>query len=71
MSDRLTRTLAAVALSISLVAIVLSGYAVWLHAARTRELEDLSDSLRRALEARPVRATALRPPPPELDDGVD
>lgn len=71
MSDRATRVLALLALSVSLVAIVLAGYAVRLHETRTHELEELSDSLRRALEARPVRDAPLRPPPPELDDGVD
>lgn len=71
MSDRLTRTLATVALAVALVAVVLAGYAVWLGTVRTHDLEELSDALRRAVEARPLRDAPLLPPRPELDDGVD
>lgn len=71
MSDRLTRVLATVALAIALVALILAGYAVSLQQERTHEIEALSDALRGALEARPIRDVPLRPPPPALDDGED
>jgi hypothetical protein len=72
MNDRLTRTLATVAISLALVAVILSGYALYLQSRSIDQLEALSESITRAIEARPAaRDRPLLGPPPALDDGVD
>lgn len=70
--DRMTRTLATVAVSLSLVAVILSSYALYLQTRSIDQLEALSESITRAIEARPAsRELPLLGPPPALDDGRD
>ena len=62
--DRMTRGLASVALAISLLALVLAGYAVYAQQRAEENLRDVGRELQRALSP---RVLPLQGPPPGLD----
>ncbi len=62
--DSMTRTLASVALAISLLALVLAGYAVYAQQRSEDNLREVGRELQRALTP---RVLPMRGPPPGLD----
>ena len=62
--DRVTRMLASLALALSLVSLVLAGYALYAQQRAEQNLRDVGDELRRALTP---AALPLRGPPVGLD----
>jgi len=64
MSDRITRTMASVALAISLVALVLGGYAVYAQQRAEENLREVGRELQRALSP---TVLPMRGPPVGLD----
>jgi hypothetical protein len=64
-ADRTTRVLASLALGVALLALVLAGVAISRASESEDRMQELSASLRRALEARPRDGAGM--PPPALD----
>jgi hypothetical protein len=63
-SDRLTRTLASTALAVALLALVLSGYALYAQQRSEENLRRIGHELQRALAP---SVLPMNPPPPSLD----
>ena len=61
MNDRVTRTLAAIALAVALVALVVAGYAVWLGSQYREDVRALGEALGGATHEPPLTG-----PPPSL-----
>ncbi len=70
MSDRLARNLAAASFAVSLMALVLAGYAVWMGKRYSDGMQVLGEQISQSLRVgNPNRATQIpmRPPPPQLE----
>lgn len=70
MNDKLARNLAAAALGVSLFALVLAGYAVWMGKRYSDGMKVLGEQISQSLRVGdPHRATQIpmRPPPPQLE----
>lgn len=70
MNDRLARMLAATALGISLFALVLAGYAVWMGKRYSDGMKVLGEQISQSLRVGDHGNTSIpmRPPPPQLEE---
>lgn len=64
MTDRVTRTLASAALGVALLALVLSGYALYAQQRSEENLREIGHELQRALAP---SVLPMNPPPPSFD----
>ena len=63
-NDRVTRALASLAIALSLVSLVLAGYALYAQQTAEQNLREVGEELRRALTP---AALPMQGPPPGLD----